>query len=67
MLKAQLEQQSKAVDTIISNMRTLESKLAGGCPACPALLCGGDGVHGCAAALLYDGQAPSSAPRSFIA
>lgn len=28
MLKAQLEQQSKAVDTIISNMRTLESKLA---------------------------------------
>ncbi len=29
MLKGQLEQQSKAVDTIISNMRTLEAKLAG--------------------------------------
>ncbi|GAB4816551.1 hypothetical protein N2152v2_003597, partial [Parachlorella kessleri] len=28
MLKTQLEQQSKAVDTIISNMRTLEGKLA---------------------------------------
>lgn len=28
MLKVQLEQQSKAVDTIISNMRMLESKLA---------------------------------------
>jgi hypothetical protein len=29
MLKGQLEQQSKAVDTIVSNMRTLEAKLAG--------------------------------------
>lgn len=28
MLKSQLEQQSKAVDTILGNMRVLESKLA---------------------------------------
>jgi phage shock protein A len=28
MLKSQLEQQSKAVDTIVSNMRVLETKLA---------------------------------------
>ncbi len=28
MLKSQLEQQSKAVDTIVGNMRVLENKLA---------------------------------------
>lgn len=30
MLKQQLEQQGKAVDTLIGNMRVLENKLAGG-------------------------------------
>lgn len=38
MLKSQLEQQAKAVDTILGNMRVLESKLAEVCrtPVTPA-------------------------------